>query len=67
MSANPAPANLEVVTLPIGNGWRVRISDGQRLQFVGSVDTKASAADRVRHSSPAWLTRLKKFAALSQA
>ena len=59
MNANPAPATPEIITLPIGDGWRVRISDGQRLQFVSGFDAKSSAEEWVRTSSHAWLDTLK--------
>lgn len=59
MNANRSSTNLEVVTMPIGNGWRVRISDGQRLQFVGGFDAKAAADEWVRRSSAGWLAKLK--------
>ena len=49
----------EIVTLPIGNGWRVRISDERRMQFVSGFDAKSSAEEWVRSSSPAWLDTLK--------
>jgi len=59
MSTNQIPPALEIVTLPIGNGWRVRISDGQRMQFVGGFDARAKAEDWVRNSSRDWLDKLK--------
>lgn len=54
----PAPA-VEIVTMPIGNGWRVRISDGRRMQFVGGFDAKAKAEEWARNSAHAWLDTLK--------
>ena len=45
--------------MPAGNGWRVRISDGQHLQFVSGFDAKSQAEEWVRSSSSAWLDRLK--------
>ena len=58
MSTNPAPATLEIATMPIGNGWRVRISDGQRLHFVSGFDAKSAAEEWVNNSSRAWLAKL---------
>jgi hypothetical protein len=52
MNTNPAPATLEVVTMPSGNGWRMRIADGQRLQFVSGFDAKSAAEEWVRSSRP---------------
>jgi len=62
MNANQATSGFEVVTLPIGIGWRVRISDGRHLQFVGGFARKNDAEDWVRRSSSAWLAKLKKIA-----
>lgn len=62
MNANQATGGFEVVTLPIGNGWRVRISDGRHLQFVGGFEDKDHADDWVRRSSSAWLAKLKTIA-----
>ena len=42
---NPATPPFEIVTMPIGKGWRVRISDGQRMQFVSGFDAKAKAEE----------------------
>jgi hypothetical protein len=58
MNTNPPPATLEVVTMPSGNGWRVRIADGQRLQFVSGFAAKSAAEEWVRSSSRAWLAKL---------
>ena len=59
MNTSPASPSFEIVTLPIGNGWRVRISDGRHLQFVSGFDAKSHAEEWVRSSSPAWLDKLK--------
>jgi len=59
MNANPATPSFEIVTMPIGNGWRVRISDGSRMQFVSGFEAKAMAEEWVRSSSHAWLDTLK--------
>lgn len=59
MNTNPETPAFEIVTMPIGNGWRVRISDGQHMQFVSGFDAKSSAEEWVRNSSPAWLDNLK--------
>ena len=45
--------------MPIGNGWHVRIFDGQRMQFISGFEAKASAEEWVRNSSHAWLDALK--------
>jgi hypothetical protein len=58
MNTSPAPT-FEIVTMPIGNGWRVRITDGQRMQFVGGFEAKAKAEEWVRNSSRSWLDALK--------
>lgn len=62
MNTNPAASAFEIVTLPIGNGWRVRIADGRRLQFVGGFDDKRAAEDWARRSSSTWLAKLKTIA-----
>jgi hypothetical protein len=59
MNTNPATADFEIVTLPIGKGWRVRISDGRHLQFIGGFDAKDRADEWVRTSSSNWLDKLK--------
>lgn len=59
MNANQAAPMLEVVTMPIGNCWRVRISDGQRMQFIGGFEAQAKAEEWIRTSSGAWLDTLK--------
>ena len=59
MNASPTSSTIEIVTLPIGNGWRVRISDGRHLQFVSGFDAKSHAEEWVRNSSPTWLDKLK--------
>ena len=59
MNTSQAFPSFEVVTLPIGNGWRVRISDGRHLQFVSGFDAKSHAEEWVRNSSPTWLDKLK--------
>ena len=59
MNTSPASPSFEIVTLPIGNGWRVRISDGRHLQFVSGFDAKSNAEEWVRNSSSAWLDKLK--------
>lgn len=61
MNENRSSASFEVVTLPIGNGWRVRIADGERLQFIGGFDAKTAADDWVRRFAAGWLTKLKDF------
>ena len=58
MNTSSVPATLEIVAMPIGNGWRVRISDGQRLQFVSGFDAKSAAEEWVNSSSRAWLAKL---------
>jgi hypothetical protein len=62
MITNPASATLDIVTLPIGDGWRVRIFDGHRLQFVGGFEAKSAAEEWVRHSARAWLANSREFA-----
>jgi hypothetical protein len=62
MNTNPATADVEIVTLPIGGGWRVRIYDGRHLQFIGGFDAKDRAEEWVRISSATWLSRLKNLA-----
>jgi len=59
MNTNQTAPAFEIVTMPIGNGWRVRISDGQRMQFVGGFEAQAKAEEWVRKSSRAWLDTLK--------
>jgi hypothetical protein len=59
MNTSPAVPTFEVVTMPIGNGWRVRISDGRHLQFVSGFDAKSHAEEWVRCSAHAWLDKLK--------
>ena len=60
MHANPATGGFEILVLPIGNGWRVRISDGQHLHFVGGFDAEDKANEWVRNASSAWLAKRKK-------
>ncbi len=48
--------------MPIGNGWRVRISDGQHMQFVSGFEAKSKAEEWVRNSSHAWIDSLKTLA-----
>lgn len=62
MNTSPATHAFEIVTIPIGNGWRVRISDGRQLQFVSGFDARSKAEEWVRSSSPAWLDKLKTIA-----
>jgi hypothetical protein len=62
MNTSSASSSFEIVTLPIGNGWRVRISDGRHLQFVSGFDAKSHADEWVRNSSSTWLTKLKRIA-----
>lgn len=59
MNTRPASSTLEIVTLPIGNGWRVRITDGRHLQFVSGFDAKSNAEEWVSSSSSPWLDKLK--------
>lgn len=59
MNMSPASPTFEIVTLPIGNGWRVRITDGRHLQFVSGFDAKSKAEEWVRSSSTIWLDSLK--------
>jgi len=64
MNTRPAAPTFAVVTMPIGNGWRVRISDGRRLQFVSgfdakNFDAKSNAEEWVRCSAHGWLDKLK--------
>lgn len=59
MNTRPASSTFEVVTLPIGNGWRVRITDGRHLQFVSGFDAKNNAEEWVRNSSSGWLDKFK--------
>lgn len=61
MNTSPAPS-FEIVTMPTGNGWRVRISDGQHMQFVSGFEARAKAEEWVRSSSQAWLDALRKAA-----
>jgi hypothetical protein len=62
MNAKPAPSNFGIVTLPIGNGRRVRIADGRRLQVLGGYGANSRTGDRPRPSPSGWLARLKKIA-----
>lgn len=62
MNTNPATPIVEIITLPIGDGWRVRISDGQRLHFVSGFAAKSAAEEWARHSARAWLANLRAFA-----
>jgi hypothetical protein len=59
MNTSTVSPTLEIATMPIGNGWRVRISDGRRLQFVSGFEAKSAAEEWVRNSSHAWLAKLK--------
>ena len=63
MNTHPATPNVEVVTMPIGNGWRLRIADGCRLQFVSGFEAKSEAksdAEQWAHTAAhAWLTKLR--------
>ena len=59
MNTHPAAPAVEVVTMPIGNGWRVRIADGRRLQFVSGFEAKRDAEQWAHTSAHAWLTKLK--------
>lgn len=59
MNTNPATPTVEIVTMPIDNGWRVRIADGRRLQFVSGFEAKSDAEQWARHSAHAWLTKLR--------
>jgi hypothetical protein len=62
MNTNPATPAVKIVTMPIGNDWPVRISDGRRLQFVSVFEAKSSAEAWVRNSSHAWLNKLRTIA-----
>ncbi len=62
MNTSPASPSFEIVTMPAGTGWRVRISDGQRMQFVSGFDARVTAEEWVRSSSHAWLDTLKNAA-----
>ncbi|MDP2410314.1 MAG: hypothetical protein Q8M26_08510 [Pseudolabrys sp.] len=62
MNTNPAALTLEIVFLPIGNGWRVRISDGNHLQFISGFETQSDAEQWVRTSARAWLAKLETVA-----
>ena len=59
MNTNKTSPALEIVTLPIGNGWRVRISDGQRMQFVAGFEAQSKAEEWARNSARTWLDKLK--------
>ncbi len=59
MSAGPTSPSFEIVAVPVGNGWRVRISDGVRMQFVSGFDGKAAAEEWITSSAPAWLAALQ--------
>jgi hypothetical protein len=58
---NSAPA-VELVTMPMHNGWRVRISDGTHLQFVSGFAAKHDADEWIRRSSQSWLAKLNTIA-----
>lgn len=58
MKAQLEKSGVEVTTMPIGNGWRVRIFDGRHLQFVSGFNTKRDAEDWIRKSSQLWLSNL---------
>ncbi len=62
MNTSPASPRFEIVTMPTGAGWRVCISDGQRMQFVSGFDARTTAEEWVRRSSHAWLDTLKNAA-----
>ena len=50
MNTSPTSPSFEIVTMPIGNGWRMRMCDGQRLQFVGGFEARdalQTAAERL--------------------
>ena len=49
----------EITTTPIGDGWRVRIADGRRLQFVGGFEAKSDAEQWAHKSAHAWLIKLR--------
>jgi len=59
MNPHPATPTVEIVTMPIGNGWRVRIADGRRLQFVSGFEAKSDAEQWAHTSAHAWLTKLR--------
>ncbi|MBI3704783.1 MAG: hypothetical protein HY244_13295 [Rhizobiales bacterium] len=59
MNTNSAAPSFEIVAMPIGSGWRVRISDGQSMHFVSGFDAKSQAEEWVRSSSTAWLKTIK--------
>ena len=59
MNMSAVDAIPEISTMPIGSGWRVRIWDGQRLQFIGGFDAKSEAEEWVRKAMPSWLKKLQ--------
>jgi len=59
MNTNPATPTVEIVTMPIGNGWSVRIAGGRRLQFVSGFEAKSDAEQWAHTSAHAWLTKLR--------
>jgi hypothetical protein len=62
MNNAAATTTLEVTTLPMRNGWRVRITDGKHLQFVSGFEAKRDAEEWVRRSSQSWLAKLSTVA-----
>lgn len=59
MNASPVTTEFEIVTLPLGKGWRVRISDGRHLQFIGGFDANDRAEEWVHTSSSTWLDKFR--------
>lgn len=60
-SVSKATANkaIEIIPIPIGDFWRVRIQDGERLQFVSGFAKRSEAEEWIKRGAARWLAGLQ--------
>jgi len=57
-----AKAICEVVPTTAGDGWRVRITERDRTQYISGFDSQEQAASWIAQEAEAWLGKLKRIA-----
>ena len=61
MSSDRPSITPELVAVPSGDGWRVRILSEGRLQFIEGFDTKSSAEEWIRAAASDWIAKVAAF------
>jgi hypothetical protein len=61
MNTSAPRPTIEIVPLPIGGGWRVRIDDGRHLQFVSGFAARSDAEEWISSAAQAWLATLSQI------